>query len=392
MYRRALAAEADNSVVIASFGYLGNLAALLDSPADGISPLSGRDLVARKVNRLVIMGGHYPSGSPETNLAGDVASAQRVATGWPTKLVWSGSEVGDDVRTGDTITQVHPTTSPVRIAYEAFVGPNKWIYSYDLTAVYHAVRAADGDLSEVGPGTNVVDSSGGNRFTTGSGSHWYLRLGDEDRLEGSIEALLDVLPGSSPPPPSTAEPTDDFETNTLDPSRWTSGGTGSSVRAANQQLEITHPAGAWTNGWLESNPFDVTERAIRLRVRRAAGYGVTGSTFGESSVRLQVDGDHWVEFFIGKSISAWVNTGSGPVNLTPDWPSYSPTSMQWLRYREAGGRLYFEYASGTTSPGTWTVLASTPDPFPLGAVRFRIIAGANTTTDDVAQFDDVLLQ
>jgi hypothetical protein len=47
VFRRALVGQADGSVVMASIGYCENLAALLNSPADSISPLNGRDLVAR---------------------------------------------------------------------------------------------------------------------------------------------------------------------------------------------------------------------------------------------------------------------------------------------------------------------------------------------------------
>jgi hypothetical protein len=63
--------------------------------------------------------------------------------------------------------------------------------------------------------------------------------------------------------------------------------------------------------------------------------------------------------------------------------------MQWLRFREAGGTLYWEYASGTTAPGTWIVLASTADPFPLTAITFKIAAGANVSSADTAQFDNI---
>lgn len=38
VYRRALAAQPDGGIVIASTGYLGNLADLLKSPPDSISP------------------------------------------------------------------------------------------------------------------------------------------------------------------------------------------------------------------------------------------------------------------------------------------------------------------------------------------------------------------
>ncbi len=194
VYRRALAGADDQSVVIASAGYFGNLADLLRSPPDSISPLSGAELVASKVRTLVAMGGGYPSRGGETNLSGDPAAAQHVAANWPTKLVWAGYEVGDQVHTGQTIARVHPTNSPVRVAYEAFVGPGNWIYSYDLVALYHAIRPTGSPLSEVGPGRNTITSTGANTFTFGEGDQWYLQLADPPSLEASIEALLGVLP------------------------------------------------------------------------------------------------------------------------------------------------------------------------------------------------------
>ncbi len=194
VYRRALAGQADGSVVMESTGYLENLSALLNSPADSISPLSGRDLIAKKVKMLVVMGGGYPNRPGENNLRGNPAAAQNVANNWPTKLVWSGYEVGDVVHTGQTISSVHPAASPVRVSYEAFVRPGNWYYSYDLTAVYHAIRPADPLLTEVGPGKNAVDSQGGNTFTSGPGNQYYLRLSDANALGSALENLLDTLP------------------------------------------------------------------------------------------------------------------------------------------------------------------------------------------------------
>jgi len=61
--------------------------------------------------------------------------------------------------------------------------------------------------------------------------------------------------------------------------------------------------------------------------------------------------------------------------------------MQWLRFREAGGTLYWEYSSSPTGP--WTILASTADPFPMTGMRLRISAGSSVNATDMAQFDNV---
>jgi hypothetical protein len=570
VYRRALAAQADGTVVIASAGYFGNLSALLNSPPDDISPLSGRDLVAHKVKTLVAMAGGYPSRFGENNLMGDAAAAQNVAANWPTKLVWSGYEVGDAIHTGQTIPSAHPSTSPVRAAYEAFVRPGNWIYSYDLTAVYHAVRPDDSVLREVGPGTNVVTSTGGNSFTKGSGNQYYLTLSSATSLDASIEALLDTIPSSAPsdttapaisgvsqsagtvswttdepattqvdygtttsygsqttldsslstshrqtlsglaagsvyhyrvrsrdaagnlatspdatfttpasadttPPvisavsasggtvswstdePATTQveygtttsygsqtapdsslstshrqtltglaagtvyhyrvkssdaagnpaaspdatfttaastplagPNDAFDLDTIDASAWKPTESGSRVAAANQELEITHPGGAWSRGLLVSAPYDQTGRSVSVQLKRAANAGQGGSSYGETGVFLRRDSTHYVYFFAaGGALTAWVNKGSGEANLTSSWPRYSATAMQWLRFRESFGTLYFEYAAGTDAPGPWTTLASTPDPFALTSLTFEMAAGANTSSADVAKFDNV---
>jgi len=125
-------------------------------------------------------------------------------------------------------------------------------------------------------------------------------------------------------------------------------------------------------------------------MKRAANAGLGGTTYGETAVFLALDATHYAYFFVGSgTLTAWVNAGSGDVNLTPTWPGYSATTIQWLRFRESGGMLYFEYANGTTTPGTWNVLASTADPFPMTAVTLKIQAGANVKAADNAQFDNV---
>ena len=102
------------------------------------------------------------------------------------------------IHTGQTISAIHPASSPVRVAYEAFVRPGNWIYSYDLVAVYRAVRPNDPLLTRSGRGRNVVDANGGNNFTAdAAGSHTYLLLGNAVTLSQRIEALLGVVPAGS---------------------------------------------------------------------------------------------------------------------------------------------------------------------------------------------------
>ena len=60
--REVLVAEEDHSVVIASVGFLTNIANFLNSPGDMISPKTGYELVRDKVGRMPSLGPTRPDG------------------------------------------------------------------------------------------------------------------------------------------------------------------------------------------------------------------------------------------------------------------------------------------------------------------------------------------
>src|SRR5690606_1959791 len=95
LYRKTLANQKDSSVVIVSVGFMTNLARLLRSGPDRYSPLSGVELVAKKVKYLSIMAGSFGEKKrAEFNVVHDVPSAQYVMENWPSVLVLSPFEVG----------------------------------------------------------------------------------------------------------------------------------------------------------------------------------------------------------------------------------------------------------------------------------------------------------
>lgn len=95
LYRKILAQQPDNSVTIVSVGFSTNLARLLDTPADDFSPLTGKELVAKKVKLLCTMAGCFNNPDMyEYNIVKDIPAAKKVFTEWPTLLVTSPFEVG----------------------------------------------------------------------------------------------------------------------------------------------------------------------------------------------------------------------------------------------------------------------------------------------------------
>ena len=80
MLRRTLAAQPDRSVQYVSVGYATNLHDLLLSSGDAHSPLSGAQLVASKVEQVVIMGGR------KNHIEWNIAVQRRMASAvWRTR-------------------------------------------------------------------------------------------------------------------------------------------------------------------------------------------------------------------------------------------------------------------------------------------------------------------
>jgi len=172
LLRKVLADQPDGSVVMVQVGFSTNLARLLKSEADDVSPLDGKTLVQRKVRLLSTMAGAYTEPLKarrfqEFNVARDVPSAQTVFHQWPTPIVASGWEIGDAVK--------HPARSmqddyayvafhPLREAYDYYRGLANDQPTYDLTSVLYAVRPDRGYFDLSPPGRIVVADDGSTSF------------------------------------------------------------------------------------------------------------------------------------------------------------------------------------------------------------------------------------
>jgi len=220
VYRRALAAQADASVVISSIGLLTNLAALLKSGPDEYSHLNGAELVARKVKLLAVMGGWYPKGQ-ECNLQGGngadhpagAAASGFVFSHWPptVRIIFSGAEVGEKVYSGRALPTCVPPNNPCR---QAFAAAESWLMdavkgrqSFDPLTTLAAVRGPEAVGSvdcTYCDGTNSVDPfTGGNAWIPGKKSNQsYLVLHDKDVAQRALDTLLCQPPRHSPPEPT----------------------------------------------------------------------------------------------------------------------------------------------------------------------------------------------
>jgi inosine-uridine nucleoside N-ribohydrolase len=200
LLRRILAGEKDGSVVFVQVGFSTNLARLLASAADAASPLSGRDLVARKARLLSIMAGHFPAGNPEYNVRVDLPASRKVYEEWPTPIVFSGLEVGGAMLFPAASIETefgYVAQHPVAVAYRAY---KKMPYdrpTWDPTSALFAVRPERGYFSLSPPGMVSLDAEGRTTFAPRpDGTHRILTLDPIQRAR-TLEAMIGLA--SQPP-------------------------------------------------------------------------------------------------------------------------------------------------------------------------------------------------
>ncbi len=149
LYRKLLAEAPDSSVVVIAVGLLTMVEDLMYTGGDQYSSLTGKQLIAKKVKRLVFMTGesnhdgniHYTNGfNSSFEGRGD---AERISLEWPTPIVIM--PLGGGIGTGARLTAETPATNPVRKAYELFFEQKTYKNrpSWDQLAVIYGVRGND---------------------------------------------------------------------------------------------------------------------------------------------------------------------------------------------------------------------------------------------------------
>lgn len=280
VYRKALAGAPNGSVVWFVQGPMTILAAMVASAADEISPMTGVELMAAKLSKLVILGGVFPDGGAEYGFYSDVAATQ-VINSLPTLLpsvpvFFSGYHFGLSVLTNSG----QPAWSAVKIMYGAFFatfgGTSR--PSWGAMGVLYCVRGLSTYFTLSDPGTCTVAANGDNTWTeSANGPHRYLiQSASNAEMQTTIQTLQDALPTAT----ATAV---DYTAN------------GARFR---QTLNIDVPSACQLNLW--------TEGVYRGSVGRDGGGTIcSGAPSNATSVRGAagvVLGDTAGAFFVGNTL------------------------------------------------------------------------------------------
>lgn len=198
VYRKVLSAQPDHSVTIVTVGFFTNLANLLKSTGDRFSKLSGKELVKKKVKLLVSMGGWFPSGT-EFNISKDATSSKEALEQWPTKVIFSGFEIGKNIKTGLPLIhnkKIHnsPVKDVFRIAIPQSVQDSAGRMSWDETAVLVAVKGYS-PFFTLCPGKIELKNDGSNSWMKGNLGQFYLiQKEDPEKIAALINNLMMTPP------------------------------------------------------------------------------------------------------------------------------------------------------------------------------------------------------
>lgn len=257
VFRQTLESAEDGSVVILAVGFLTNVFDLLNTPSDG---LSGIELVRRKVQRMVLMGGvrQCPGGSgcppAEWNLGGCGGAAnpwEKDGCGdydtlgavtnqtldlWPRSvpIVWTSWESGTPIMTGMSLFRTPAVAAgPCGFAYHLFCSHmNEWDFhpwcseewgangkryarsSYDPQSTIYAVRGNPKDFWVEERGFNRVDRATGVntwRASKDGPQSYLINAKKPEDIGAEVDELLARRPlnengKNTPPPPSPGPP------------------------------------------------------------------------------------------------------------------------------------------------------------------------------------------
>lgn len=208
LLRKVLAAQPDGSVVIVQVGFATNLARLLETPADDTSPLTGKELVTKKVKLVSAMFGAYkPDGGVNTlreyNVIEDLAAAKKFATEWPSPIVFSGFEVGQAITFPAVSIEKdfgYTKNHPLPEAYRRYNPPPHERPCWDLTSVLYAVYPDRGYFGLSAAGKVTVEEKGITRFDSATGGkHRFLTVSKEQvvRCREAFSLLASQPPTSA---------------------------------------------------------------------------------------------------------------------------------------------------------------------------------------------------
>ena len=197
LYRKILSKNRGTKVTFVIVGSCLNLASLIESDGDKISPLTGLELIESQVDKIVLMGGLFAeNATAEYNIKIDIPSAKTVFEKCPVPIYVSHFDMGLKIMTGgrlleeesENLTEEGLYKNPVAESYKFHVGGKR--HSWDPITSFYAIYGTRGVFSDKRRGRIVVDDEGITRLYEGEGNHILIDCDDNDIA--AAEKIIDA--------------------------------------------------------------------------------------------------------------------------------------------------------------------------------------------------------
>ncbi|MBC8005884.1 MAG: nucleoside hydrolase [Verrucomicrobia bacterium] len=198
LYRKLLAQNNNESVVIVTIGHLTSLQGLLQSKADENSSLNGKQLVKKKVKKWICMGGQFPKGKEANFYRPDPQSTLYCVANWNKEVVFCGWEIGNKVITGgnglkETLKPSHPLYRGYEL-YNNFAGRPSW----DQIAVL-LLTSESQKFFNYKTGTCIVNPDGSNSWKDEKkGKHQHVVFNPSVDVNSIVTYTDNLMAGSNP--------------------------------------------------------------------------------------------------------------------------------------------------------------------------------------------------
>ncbi|MCR5522265.1 MAG: nucleoside hydrolase [Clostridia bacterium] len=181
-YDKLLSESENDSVTIISIGTYSSISAALNH---------NPELFNKKVHSIVSMAGKFPSGK-EFNIKSDPISARNVLDKFKKQIIFSGYEVGEDVKTGFDF---EDNDNPVYDCYKMYLDKSELpikTSSFDLTAVQYAFEGNGKFYSLSKPVKIEIDMDGTlkSKKDKFSNRYYIIRNGSAEELSAYLNELL----------------------------------------------------------------------------------------------------------------------------------------------------------------------------------------------------------
>lgn len=199
LLRKVLSENRGDKITLILIGCSSNIADLLVSNGDDISPLTGLELMEAMVDEIIIMGCYFPEKDvpkmecggafvqAEWNIKIDIPSAQILFDYSPVPITVCPFSVGYQLMTGKQLISAEPN-NPVAVAYKIHSRGDR--DSWDPATVYYAICRDMDCFSLSDAGMVNINKQGVSSFTIGKGRHRILSCRSRTLLKEKLDKAM----------------------------------------------------------------------------------------------------------------------------------------------------------------------------------------------------------